>query len=112
MELLKVTKKTVKDTVQMMRRCNMDNQAIEDVFKNGLKHKAISVDVYCQAMEEIYEGNDDSGTLIIEVLKDIVVQGEQLYKVVVDGETIYSNYSYNELSAITIGELDKFQNDF
>lgn len=45
--------------------------------------------------------------MIIEVTKDIKVMGEQLFKVLVDGETVYSNLNYEEVTAITIGDLDK-----
>lgn len=45
--------------------------------------------------------------MIIEVTKGIKVMGEQLFKVLVDGETVYSNLNYEELTAITIGDLDK-----
>lgn len=49
--------------------------------------------------------------MIIEVTKDIKVMGEQLFKVLVDGETIYSNLNYEELTAITIGDLDKVEEE-
>lgn len=49
--------------------------------------------------------------MIIEVTKDIKVMGEQLFKVLVDGETIYSNLNYEELTAITIGDLDRVEEE-
>lgn len=45
--------------------------------------------------------------MVIEILKDQKVLGEQLFKIKVDGEIVYSNLNYNELIAVTIGDLDK-----
>ena len=45
--------------------------------------------------------------MVIEVLKDQKVLGEQLFKIKVEGKVIYSNMSYDDLIAITIGDLDK-----
>lgn len=45
--------------------------------------------------------------MVIEVLKGQTVLGEQLFKIKVDGEIVYSNLNYNELIAVTIGDLDK-----
>lgn len=48
--------------------------------------------------------------MVIEILKDQKVLGEQLFKIKVDGEIVYSNMNYNELIAVTIGDLDKCEN--
>lgn len=46
--------------------------------------------------------------MIIEVKQDRIRIGkEQLYMVLVDGEVRYENLTYNEVIAITIGDLDK-----
>lgn len=45
---------TVAGTVKLMKLLSMTNQQIEDLFKNALKQKAINLDIYCLAMEEIY----------------------------------------------------------
>lgn len=45
--------------------------------------------------------------MVIEIKKDQKIQGKQLFKVIVDGETIYSNCSYEFVIALTIGDLDK-----
>lgn len=45
--------------------------------------------------------------MVIEIKKDQKIQSKQLFKVIVDGETIYSNMEYEEVIAITIGDLDK-----
>ena len=48
--------------------------------------------------------------MVIEILKDQKVLGEQLFKIKVDGEIVYSNMNYQELIAVTIGDLDKCEN--
>lgn len=45
--------------------------------------------------------------MVIEILKGQKVLGEQLFKIKVDGEIVYSNLNYQELIAVTIGDLDK-----
>lgn len=45
--------------------------------------------------------------MIIEIKKGQKILGEQLFVVIVDGETIYSDIAYEELIKITIGDLDK-----
>ena len=45
--------------------------------------------------------------MVIEIKKGKKIQGEQLFDVIVDGETIYGNYSYEDVIALTIGDLDK-----
>ena len=37
----------------------------------------------------------------------IRIGGEQLYRIIVDGEVRYSNLTYDEVIAITIGDLDR-----
>ena len=44
--------------------------------------------------------------MVIEIKKGIKINGEQLFIIIVDGETIYSNLNYEELCNITIGDLD------
>ena len=52
---MKITKKTVKSVVSSMKTEGKTNQEIENVFKAALKIRAISLDTYCAAMEEIYK---------------------------------------------------------
>lgn len=48
--------------------------------------------------------------MIIEIKQEkIVIQGKQLFMILVDGEIKYSNLTYDELIAITIGDLDKVE---
>lgn len=48
--------------------------------------------------------------MIVEIKKDQIVLGEQLYMILVDGEIIYSNMNYKELCEITLGDLDRCGN--
>ena len=48
--------------------------------------------------------------MIIEVKQDkIRIGSQQLYMILVDGEVKYSNLTYEELIAVTIGDLDKME---
>lgn len=50
--------------------------------------------------------------MVIEIKQEkIVVQGEQRFSVIVDGETVHSNLTYEELITITIGDLDKVEEE-
>ena len=54
-DLESITPATVKATVEGYKRMGMSPQAIEDRFKAALKIRAISRDVYYEAMKAIYE---------------------------------------------------------
>ena len=46
--------------------------------------------------------------MTIEIKQEkIKIGGEQLYMIIVDGEVRYGNLTYDEVIAITIGDLDK-----
>lgn len=46
--------------------------------------------------------------MIIEIKQDKIRIGkQQLYMILVDGEVRYSNMTYEEVIAVTIGDLDK-----
>jgi len=46
--------------------------------------------------------------MIIEVKQDKIKIGkQQLYMILVDGEVKYDNLTYDEVIAITIGDLDR-----
>ena len=46
--------------------------------------------------------------MIIEVKQDKIKIGkQQLYMILVDGEVKYDNLTYDEVIAVTIGDLDK-----
>lgn len=64
--------------------------------------------ILCETMQFSIERGEE---MIIEVTKDRKVQGEQLFKVIVDGTTVYGNLNYEELTAITIGELDRIEEE-
>lgn len=50
-----ITPATVKQAVADYKRKGMAAQDIEDLFKAALKTRAISIDVYYEAMKAIYE---------------------------------------------------------
>lgn len=52
---MKITKETVKATVASMKAEGKTSQEIENDFKAALKIRAISLDTYCAAMDEIYK---------------------------------------------------------
>ena len=48
--------------------------------------------------------------MIIEIKQDkIRIGNQQLYMILVDGEVRYSNLTYEEVIAVTIGDLDKME---
>lgn len=48
--------------------------------------------------------------MIIEIKQDrIRIGSQQLYMILVDGEVKYGNLTYEELTAVTIGDLDKYE---
>lgn len=48
--------------------------------------------------------------MTIEIKQEkIRIGGEQLYKIIVDGEVKYDNLTYEELTKVTIGELDRVE---
>ena len=49
-----ITPATVQSTVAGFKKAGMSNQDIENMFKDALKVKYISIDVYYEAMRAIY----------------------------------------------------------
>lgn len=45
--------------------------------------------------------------MTIEIKKDRKIGNQQLFMILVDGEVKYGNLTYDELIAITIGDLDR-----
>lgn len=47
--------------------------------------------------------------MTIEIKKDRKIGNQQLFMILVDGEVKYGNLTYEQLTAVTIGELDKYE---
>lgn len=52
---MEITKETVRALVDEMKADGTQLEEIEELFKASLKAKSIDVDIYCAAMECIYE---------------------------------------------------------
>ncbi len=54
-DLKDITPSVVKTTVAGFKKSGMTDEAIENMFKDALKVRYISIDVYYEAMKAIYE---------------------------------------------------------